>query len=109
MIYCGHHLDVTIGHSFCLAIRLPGARSRLLLSRNARDINDTVEDNYFAYLEDLDARITTIFNLLQSVPNRVNALNDSYHSFETSLAELEATADRKLAISFSRGFYHRLI
>lgn len=65
----------------------------------ARYKRDTDEDDYLATLEDLEDRITVTLSLLAAVPDRVNAVNDSYESFETVLDELEETALRKLAMS----------
>ena len=61
-----------------------------------RHRRDADESGFFAILEDLEDRITVTLNLLTAVPDRVNALNDSYESLEASLDDLEETALRKL-------------
>ena len=61
--------------------------------RHKRDVD---ESGFLARLEDLEDRITVTLNLLTAVPDRVNALNDSYESLEASLDDLEETALRKL-------------
>ena len=61
--------------------------------RHKRDVD---ESGFLARLEDLEDRIKVTLNLLTAVPDRVNALNDSYESLEASLDDLEETALRKL-------------
>ena len=61
--------------------------------RNRRDAD---KSGFLATLEDLEDRITVTLNLLTAVPDRVNALNDSYESLEASIDDLEETALRKL-------------
>ena len=61
--------------------------------RNRRDAD---KSGFLATLEDLEDRITITLKLLTAIPDRVNALNDSYESLEASLDDLEETALRKL-------------
>ena len=61
--------------------------------RHRRDVD---ESGFLATLEDLEDRITITLKLLTAIPDRVNALNDSYESLEASLDNLEETALRKL-------------
>ena len=61
--------------------------------RNRRDAD---KSGFLATLEDLEDRITATLKVLTAIPNRVNALNDSYESLEASLDNLEETALRKL-------------
>ena len=61
--------------------------------RHRRDVD---ESGFLATLEDLEDRITITLKVLTAIPNRVNALNDSYESLEASLDNLEETALRKL-------------
>ena len=61
--------------------------------RHRRDVD---ESGFLATLEDLEDRITATLKVLTAIPNRVNALNDSYESLEASLDDLEETALRKL-------------
>ena len=61
-----------------------------------RHRRDADESGYLATLEDLEDRITATLKVLTAIPNRVNALNDSYESLEASLDDLEETALRKL-------------
>ena len=61
-----------------------------------RQRRDAGESDFLATLEDLEDRITVTLNLLTAVPDRVNALNDSYESLEASIDDLEETARRKL-------------
>ena len=67
----------------------------------ARYKRDTDEIDYLSTLEDLDSRISDVFTLLDEVEGKVNALNDSYDSFEASLDNLEETAEGKYLISLS--------
>ena len=61
-----------------------------------RHRRDADESGYLATLEDLEDRITITLKVLTAIPDRVNALNDSYESLEASLDDLEETALRKL-------------
>ena len=61
-----------------------------------RQRRDAGESDFLATLEDLEDRIAITLNLLTAVPDRVNALNDSYESLEASIDDLEETALRKL-------------
>ena len=61
-----------------------------------RHRRDADESGFLATLEDLEDRITVTLNLLTAIPDRVNALNNSYESLEASLDDLENTALRKL-------------
>ena len=61
--------------------------------RHRRDVD---ESGFLATLEDLEDRITITLKVLTAIPDRVNALNDSYESLEASLDDLEETALRKL-------------
>ena len=67
----------------------------------ARYRRDTDEIDYLSTLEDLDSRIADVFTLLDEVEGKVNALNDSYDSFEASLDSLAETAEGKYLISLS--------
>ena len=66
-----------------------------------RHRRDSDETDYLGTLEDLDSRIADVFTLLDEVEGKVNALNDSYDSFEASLDNLEETAEGKYLISLS--------
>ena len=66
-----------------------------------RHRRDSDETDYLGTLEDLDSRIADVFTLLDEVEGKVNALNDSYDSFEASLDNLEETAEGKYFFSFS--------
>ena len=64
----------------------------------ARYRRDTDEDDYLSTLEDLDSRISDVLTSLAAVSGKINSLNDSYDSFETSLDHLEETAEGKFLI-----------
>ena len=61
-----------------------------------RQRRDADESGFLAILEDLEDRIAITLNFLTAVPDRVNALNDSYESLKASIDDLEETALRKL-------------
>ena len=61
-----------------------------------RHRRDADESGFLVTLEDLEHRIRITLDLLTAVPDRVNALNDSYESLEASIDDLEETALRKL-------------
>ena len=69
--------------------------SSLSMTRYRRD---TDEDDYLSTLEDLDSRISDVLTSLAAVSGRIDALNDSYDSYEASLDYLEETAEGKFLI-----------
>ena len=69
--------------------------SSLSMTRYRRD---TDEDDYLSTLEDLDSRISDVLTSLAAVSGKINSLNDSYDSFETSLDHLEETAEGKFLL-----------
>ena len=52
-------------------------------------------------LQDIEDRVIATLTILAEVPERVNALNDSYNLFETALGELEEAALRKSELTLN--------
>ena len=50
------------------------------------------ENDYLTTLNDLDSRISDVLTSLAAIPDKINALNDSYNSLDTYLDDLEEAA-----------------
>ena len=55
----------------------------------ARHRRNSDENDYSTTLNDLDSRISDVLNSLARIPDKVNALNDSYNSLDAYLDVLE--------------------
>ena len=64
------------------------ATSSAKIARYRRSID---ENDYVTTLNDLDSKISDVLTALAAIPDKVNALNDSFNSMETYLDDLEAT------------------
>ena len=64
------------------------ATSSAKIARYRRNID---ENDYLTTLNDLDNSISDVLTALAAMPDKVNALNDSFNSMEIYLDDLEAT------------------
>ena len=58
---------------------------------NARYRRKADETDYFTTLNDLDSRMYDVLTSLATIPDKFNALNESFNSFELYLDDLEIT------------------
>ena len=65
------------------------ATSNIGVTRFRRDGD---ENDYLTTLNDLDSRLSDTFTSLATIPDKINALNESYNSFELFLDDLEEAA-----------------
>ena len=65
------------------------AASSLKIARHRRNSD---ENDYSTKLNDLDSRMSDVLNSLARIPDKVNALNDSYNSLDAYLDVLEEAA-----------------
>ena len=65
------------------------ATSSAQIARYRRNID---ENDYSTTLNDLNSRMSDVLNSLATIPDKVNALNDSYNSLDAYLDVLEEAA-----------------
>ena len=58
----------------------------------ARYRRDADKNDYLTTLNDLDSRISDVLTTLAAMPNKVNALDESYNSLALYLDDLEESA-----------------
>ena len=65
------------------------ATPSLTIARYRRNAD---ENDYLAILNDLDSRMSDVITTLATIPDKVNALNESYNSLNAHLDDLEEAA-----------------